>query len=61
MTGRDTRPIAQRTDRELVLQVLGSHGRVEPLTYELAQRLAARLPDDELLADASAFLRRQAG
>lgn len=57
----DTRPISQRTDAELALQVLGSKGRPDPLTYELAQRLAGRLRDDELLADVPGFLRRQAG
>lgn len=56
----DTRPIHQRTDAELVLQVLGSRGRPDPMLVEMARRPERRMSADELLVDVPAFLRRQA-
>lgn len=59
--GVDRRPIHERSDRELVLQVLGTKGRPDPLMVELARRLEARMVDEELLPDVPALIRRQAG
>lgn len=40
---KDTRPIKERTDAELVMHVLNSKGQPEPLLVEIARRLERRI------------------